>query len=154
MSDLCKVHTRDNIHLVYWESDKQTTGNGGVAEAKGSGWTFSATHFFNDTFMPFFRYGDSDGGGGALNETLVAVGLGMYDWDSGNLFGVGLSKTTPSEKTIAPGLDDQQSAEVFYRFMLSKHLAITPDLQYIKDPALNPNESSIWIAGVRARLTI
>ena len=39
-------------------------------------------------------------------------------------------------------------------YMLSKHLAITPDLQYIKDPALNPNESSIWTAGIRARLTI
>ena len=38
--------------------------------------------------------------------------------------------------------------------MLSQHFAITPDLQYIKDPALNPDDDSIWIAGVRARLTL
>lgn len=41
-----------------------------------------------------------------------------------------------------------------YHYMLSKHFAITPDLQYIKDPALNPNVSSVWMAGIRARLTI
>jgi len=144
----------DNIHFVYWESDEQTGDQGGVAEAKGDGWTFSATHFFEDRYMPFLRYGDSDGGGGALYEEVLSLGLGIYDQDSGELFGVGLSKSTPSKLTIAPGLDDQITAEVFYRFMLSKHFALTPDLQYIQDPALNPNEDSIWIAGVRARLTL
>jgi porin len=144
----------DNIHFVYWESDEQTNDQGGVAEAKGDGWTFSAAHFFDDKYMPFLRYGDSDGGGGALYEEVLSVGLGIYDWDSGELFGVGLSKSTPSELTIAPGLDDQFTAEVFYRFMLSKHFAVTPSLQYIEDPALNPDDDSIWIAGMRARLTL
>jgi porin len=143
----------DNIHVVYWESDEQSNDNGGVFEPSGSGWAFSAAHFFKDKYMPFFRYGESDGGGGALNEKLIAAGLGIYDRDSGELFGVGISRTTPSEKQFGPA-DDQTSAEVFYRFMLSKHLAITPDLQYIKNPALNPNDDSIWIAGIRARLTI
>jgi porin len=143
----------DNIHVLYWESDEQSNDKGGVAEPEGSGWTFSAAHFFQDKYMPFFRYGDSDGGGGALNEKLIAAGLGIYDWDSGELFGFGVSRTTPSEKQFGPA-DDQTSAEVFYRFMLSKHLALTPDLQYIKDPALNPNDSSLWIVGVRVRLTI
>ena len=144
----------DNIHFVYWESDEQSDGQGGVAEARGSGWTFSAAYFLEDKYMPFLRYGDSDGGGGALNEKVLSLGLGIYDQDSGELFGAGLSKSTPSELTIAPGLDDQITAEVFYRFMLSKHFAITPDLQYIKDPALNPEHDSIWIAGLRARLTL
>jgi porin len=144
----------DNIHFVYWESDEQTNDQGAVTEAKGSGWTFSAAHFLQDKYMPFLRYGDSDGGGGALNEKVLSVGLGVYDWDSGELFSFGISKSTPSSLTIAPGLKDQYTAEILYRFMLSKHLAITPDLQYIKDPALNPNDDSIWIAGIRARLTL
>ena len=144
----------DNIHLLYWESDDQTNDQGAVNEVKGSGWAFSAAHFFQDKYMPFLRYGDSDGGGGALNETVLSAGLGIYDWDSGELFSVGVSKSKPSAKTIGPGLKDQITAEILYRFMLSKHLAITPDLQYIKDPALNPNDDSIWIAGVRARLTL
>jgi len=144
----------DNIHLVYWESDRQTNDAGATKEPEGSGWTFSAAHFFQDKYLPFIRYGDSDGGGGALNEKLLSIGLGIYDGKSGDGFGIGLSKSTPSELTFAPGLDDQYTGEVFYRYMLSKHLAITPDLQYIKDPALNLNDSSIWIAGIRARLTL
>jgi porin len=144
----------DNIHFVYWESDEQTDDLGNVVEAKGDGWTFSAAHFFDDKYMPFLRYGDSDGGGGALYEEVLTVGLGIYDWDSGELFGVGLSKSTPSELTIAPGLEDQLTAEIFYRFMLSKHFAVTPGLQHIQDPALNPDDDSIWIAGLRARLTL
>jgi hypothetical protein len=44
--------------------------------------------------------------------------------------------------------------EIFYRFQWPNNLAITPDLKYIKDPVLNPNEGSVWIAGVRARLAL
>jgi hypothetical protein len=43
---------------------------------------------------------------------------------------------------------------VFYRFQLSQHFAITPGLQWIVDPVLNPDEVSIFIAGVRARLSL
>ena len=49
----------------------------------------------------------------------------------------------PNEDTFVPGLDDQYSAEVFYRFLLGKRFNLTADLQYLKDPALNPTESSV-----------
>ncbi len=35
-----------------------------------------------------------------------------------------------------------------------QNLALTPDIQFIKDPALNPNEDSIWVIGLRARLAL
>jgi len=144
----------DNIHFVYWESDRQTNSAGATSEAAGTGWTFSAAHFFQDKYLPFIRYGKSDGGGGALDEELLSIGLGIYDGESGDGFGVGLSKSTPSELTFAPGLKDQYTGEIFYRYMLSKHFAITPDVQYIKDPVLNSVDSSVWVVGVRVRLTI
>lgn len=50
--------------------------------------------------------------------------------------------------------DDQYTAEIFYRFQLTQNLAITPDVQLIIDPALNPDESTIWIFGLRARLAL
>jgi len=144
----------DNIHLLYWESDEQTGDAGGTSEVAGSGWTFSAAYFIEDRYLPFLRYGNSDGGGGALYEEHLAVGLGIYYGESGNSLGFGFGKSTPSESTFAPDLGDQYTAEVFYRYMLSKHFAITPDLQYIKDPALNPDQNSNWIAGIRVRLTL
>ncbi len=144
----------DNIHFVYWESDEQTKT---TAESEGSGWTFSYAKFIDDKYMPFLRIGDSDGGGGALLEKVVTAGLGIYYAESNELFGVGLSYGEASEDPIGgfgSDLDPQYTGEIFYRFQLSQHLAITPDLQWIIDPVLNPDESSIFIAGVRLRLSL
>jgi porin len=37
---------------------------------------------------------------------------------------------------------------------LTQELAITPDIQLLIDPALNPDEDSIWVVGLRARLAL
>jgi len=144
----------DNIHFVYWESDEQSKTTG---ESEGSGWTFSYAKFIDDKYMPFLRIGDSDGGGGALLEKMVTAGLGIYYSDTNELFGVGLSYGEASEDPVGgfgSNLEPQYTGEIFYRFQLSQHLAITPDLQWIIDPVLNPNENSIFIAGVRVRLSL
>jgi porin len=144
----------DNIHFVYWESDEQTNTTG---ESKGKGWTFSAAHFFQDKYMPFIRIGNSDGGGGALLQKMVSAGLGIYSWDKNELFGFGLSWAEASEDPVGgfgTYLDAQYTGEIFYRFQPSKQLAITPDLQFIKNPVLNQGESIVWIAGLRLRLAL
>ena len=144
----------DNIHVVYWESDEQTETTG---EPEGSGWTFSYSRFIDDKYMPFLRFGDSDGGGGALLEKTLTAGLGIYYGEFGELFGMGISYGEASEDPVGgfgSDLDPQYTAEVFYRFQLSQHLAITPDLQLIVDPVLNPDEDSVYIASVRARLSL
>ena len=144
----------DNIHFVYWESDEQAKSTG---EPEGSGWTFSYAKFIDDKYMPFLRIGDSDGGGGALLEKMVTAGLGIYYSDTKELFGVGLSYGEASEDPVGgfgSNLDPQYTGEIFYRFQLSQHLAITPDLQIIVDPVLNPNENSVIVAGIRLRLNL
>ncbi|WP_455203732.1 carbohydrate porin [Kaarinaea lacus] len=138
----------DNTHITVWQRDSDNFGN-----PDGWGAAFSWAKFIGDRMMPFVRAGYSDGGGGALLEKMISGGIGIYR-KSHDLFGAGLSWGTPSEETFAPGLDDQYTAEIFYRFTFSQNLAITPDLQLIVDPALNPDESSIWIFGLRARLTL
>jgi hypothetical protein len=47
-----------------------------------------------------------------------------------------------------------RTAEVFYRIQLSQSLAITPDIQLIIDPALNPDDDSIFVAGLRMRMAL
>jgi porin len=39
-----------------------------------------------------------------------------------------------------------------HRFQLTTQLAITPDVQWILHPALNPNTGSLWVASLRARI--
>jgi carbohydrate-selective porin OprB len=40
------------------------------------------------------------------------------------------------------------------RFHVTPNFAITPDLQVIVKPSLNPNLNTLWVAGVRARITL
>ena len=51
-----------------------------------------------------------------------------------------------------PALIGQYTLEAYYRLQLAEHLEITPDIQLIKDPALNPDEDLVWVAGLRGRL--
>ena len=60
----------------------------------------------------------------------------------------------PNKTTFGPGLADQYTAEVFYRFQLTKQLAITPSVEYIGNPAPHPEDDSFWLVGVRAGLAL
>ena len=49
-------------------------------------------------------------------------------------------------------LKDQYAAEAYFRWQLADEIAITPSAQLLIDPALNPDEDTVWVFGVRARL--
>lgn len=59
----------------------------------------------------------------------------------------------PNRETFGTDACDQYTVEAYYRLQLAEHLAITPDIQLIKDPALNPDGDFVWIAGIRAGLS-
>ena len=83
-----------------------------------------------------------------------ALAWGYYIADMRDLAGIGLNWSRPSKSSLGPGLDDQYTIEVFYRLQLSQNFALTPDIQYLIDPALNPEKDQIWVLGLRARLTM
>jgi len=139
----------DNINLTYWHADERVN----AATPDGWGVAFSYATFIDEKWMPFLRVGYAEDGG-ALYENSVALGFGYYAAGTRDLLGFGLNWSEPSESSFAPGLDDQYTAEFFYRYQLAQHLAITPDIQFIKDPALNPEEDQIVVFGLRARLDL
>ena len=118
----------------------------------GWGFAFSYSRYLNDNLMPFVRGGYADDGGSLLQKSLSA-GVGYQPPNFPGLLGVGVNWGEPNESTFSPGLSDQLALEVFYRFPLQDRIAITADTQWIKDPALNPSESTIWMFNVRARFT-
>lgn len=69
-----------------------------------------------------------------------------------NTLPLGLHWGEPSERTFGPGLSDQYTFELFYRLQLLERLAITPDIQVLVDPALNPDTEVAAVFGLRARL--
>jgi porin len=135
----------DNYHVTFWHKDRRE------AAGKPSGWgvNFSFTRFVDETWAPFLRGGYSDDGDSLLEASLSA-GVGYRLRNDKDLLGFGLNWGRPNPNQGA-GDDAQYAAEVFYRFLLGKRLNLTADLQYIRDPAINPTASSTWVFGVRAR---
>ncbi len=136
----------DNTHVTFWHKDRQ------VAAGVNAGWgaAFSYSRYLNDNFMPFVRGAYADDGGSLLQKSL-SVGAGYQTQAFSGLLGLGLNWGEPNEDTFSPGLKDQYAIEAFYRVPVGNRFAVTADAQLIKDPALNPSESTIWMLNVRAR---
>ncbi len=131
----------DNVHLALWHADAAEDGS----RAEDYGAAFSAAWFIDNKWMPFFRAGASKGTA-ALYDRSVSAGLGYYGRNT-DLAGLGLNWAE------ARGIDgDQFTLEAFYRFSISPGLQITPSLQYISNPLLNPTQDSITLFGLRTRI--
>ena len=142
-------HFFDNVHILYWHSDGSQTQN----SPAGWGLNFSGTWFFNNKFMPFLRGGFAKDGGSLLQKSVVA-GIGLQTVPDRDLLGFAMGWGEINESTWSPGLSDQFTIELFYRLQLSQKLALTPSLQYLINPALNPSASSIFLWGVRGRIAL
>ena len=105
----------------------------------------TAQKFLCEKWLPFFRFGCSDGDA-ALMQTTFSTGLGIRR-ENNDVAGIGVSFGKPAAGTLR----DQFTSEAFYRFQLTQFLAITPDVQLIGDPALNPNEDILALFGIRIR---
>jgi porin len=137
----------NNVHLTLWHADERVAAN----TTGGWGANFSWSKSVRNHWIPFFRVGYADDGGSIL-QTSISTGFSYQSVVGGNRIGVGFNWGKPNESTFSPGLSDQTSIELYYRIQLFKELAITPDLQYIKNPALNPDDNNLWVFGLRARL--
>jgi porin len=137
----------DNIHLTFWHIDERVNGT-------PDGWGLNASwqQWINDKWLPFIRGGYTEDSGSLL-ERSVTVGIGYQPVPMRGVIGIGFNWGRPSETSFG-NLDDQYTTELFWRYQLTKELAVTPSIQYIKDPALNPEEDSLWAFGLRVRVAL
>lgn len=137
----------DNYHLTFWNKDRQEQAN----VPSGWGVNFSASRYLNDKLMPFLRGGYTEDAGSLL-EASISGGMGYQTEAFDGLLGAAVNWGRPNEDTFGPDLDDQLALEVFYRVAAGRHTALTFDVQYIEDPAINPSENSIWMFNLRGRI--
>lgn len=131
----------DNVHLTLWHADAADDGS----RPEDYGGAFSAAWFVENKWMPFFRAGAAKATA-ALYQRSVSAGLGYYGRNT-DLAGLGLNWAE------ARGVDgDQFTLEAFYRFSISPGLQITPSVQLISNPLLNPDQDSIALFGLRTRI--
>jgi len=72
--------------------------------------------------------------------------------DNRSVVGLGLNWSRPNEESFGAAAGDQYTAEAYWRFQLATHLSITPDVQIVKDPALDRGQDLVWVLGLRARI--
>jgi len=136
----------DNIHLTLWHADELT----GPEVPDGWGAAFSFSREFGK-WLPFLRLGYGDGGG-AIHDRNLSTGFGYTPGSGSDRFGLGVSWGRPNPVIYDTDVDDQYTIESYYRLQLLKHLQVTPDVQLLLNPALNPDEDQVWVFSLRARL--
>jgi porin len=130
----------DNIHVTFWDADESEV----QGTTDGRGINFSATRLVGQ-WLPFFRAGYSEDAG-TLAEQSLSFGTGYLGLGGEkNNLGAGLNWAD------IDGGDDQYTVEVFYLIKVLPNVEITPDIQWIKNPALDPDQSSLTVLGLRVR---
>ncbi|GIC76634.1 carbohydrate porin [Moritella sp. F3] len=142
----------DNIHLTAWHLAGGTQHNLTSTEG-GQGINFSASYFATSQLMPFIRGGFSEGDI-ALYDQSISAGLGYFGLaGAGNNLGFAVNWSNVNdnlENAYLVADSTQFTTEIYYNIQVNELIQITPDIQYIKDPAFS-TESSSWVFGIRAR---
>jgi porin len=131
------------MHLTVWHQDERPA----IRLEESYGVAASGNWAVNDRWMPFFRWGLSEGDAPQARQQLT-TGLMLNIPGRSDQLGVGAWWQDLSHRD----LDDQSGMEVFYRWALIPNLAITPSIQLLNDPALNPDADRIILLGVRVRV--
>jgi len=136
----------ENAHISFWQlDDRKLTGAPG-----GWGIVGSVSTLIEEKWLAFLRGGWAHEGGG-IYEASVSAGFGYMNKPGGNLLGVGLNWGRPNSDTFAMDLGDQLTGEIFYRVQLAENFQVTPGVQLLVDPALNPDEDFVALFGLRSR---
>ena len=131
------------VQLTFWQIDERE--EAGVKG--GHGVAFAASTRL-DQWGYFLRAGYAEDAGVSLDRA-VSVGVG-YDARGGeDLAGLAVGWGR------APDISrDQYTLEAFYRYDMTDFLELTPSIQYIVNPANDPETDDILVFGMRLRLFI
>ena len=137
----------DNAHVTFWQIDERDE----AGTPDGWGINVSLTRQVGNHWLPFLRGGWAEDGA-SLYQASVSAGFGYAGIPGRDLLGVGLNWSRPNRDTFDEKLNDQYTLEIFQKWQVAERVQITPSVQLIKDPALNPTEDFTALFGLRARV--
>ncbi len=142
----------NNVHLTLWQADERDD----LGAEEGWGGVFSFNHAIAPEWLVFARAGWAEDGASLLERSISIGGGytpgGLELLGSGDQLGFGLNWAEPNDALFGTDLDDQYAAEVYYRWHLADEIAITPSVQLLINPALDPEDNEVWVFGLRGRL--
>jgi len=128
------------MQLTLWQVDEREAA--GVESGRGVAFAASGRR---GEWRPFLRAGYADGADAMLDRA-ISFGLG-YDARGGkDLAGLGLSWGRAPDNSR-----DQYTLEGFYRYDMTDFIQLTPEIQYIANPANDPTTDNILVLGFRLR---
>jgi porin len=136
----------NNAHVTFYQIDEREE----AGTPAGHGVAFHVSRVVDEHWLPFLRAGWAEAGD-SVYETAVSTGFGYSQDISSSLFGLGVGWSRPNEDTFGSKLNDQISFEAFQRWQLTECIELTPSMQYLINPALNPTADSIALFGLRLR---
>ncbi len=139
------AYLTNSVHVSYWHQD----GRKKIGTPSGQGVSIAGSRWFDDGQWVFLMRAGWSEGGLSLLEKSASFGVSVHPGELGDDYAglsVGWGQAFDSD-------EDQVTTELFYRFQLNEHLAVTPNLQLIVNPANNSVEDKIWVFGVRVRVS-
>lgn len=141
----------NNIHLTMWHADERDESD----IPDGWGGTLSYTQALDNKWSLFARGGYANDGGSLLQKSVSIGGgyapAGISTPGAGHQLGFGANWGEPNDELFGSDLDDQYALETYFRLQVTKEFSITPDVQLLINPALNPDKDTVWIFGLRTR---
>ena len=105
-------------------------------------------------FTPFVRYGYADGGANGPTPVKHMASVGLVKDEifeqTNDRIGGGYTWSDPANRA----LDNQSMIDGYYRVQVTPEIQVGPTLQVIFDPVNNPVEDTVFIYGIRARVTL
>jgi len=138
-----------HVHVSLWHQDERD--DAGIDD--GWGIAGSAVQRFG-RFTPFLRYGYADVNVGGPTSSKHMVNLGLV---TDNIFGqdkdrIGIGYTWSDP--VDSNLDHESVVDAYYRVQLTPEIQVGPTLEVIFDPARNPDEDTVTVWGLRARVAL
>lgn len=142
-------YSTDRIIFTYWHKDRREA----LGIRSGSGWVVSASHKVGEKFLPFVRFGHSNGGGGVVAESAFAAGC---EWEvhSNQALSLGGGWARPVSQNEQENPGDEYVVESSYKIQLLQALQVLFDAQLIVNPAQYPMKTTVGVFGFRTILHI
>jgi len=145
-----------NVNVTFWQMDDRTAyGKNDTSNDGSQGIAIAANWTWALEWMIFTKIGFSDVDSPTdvqLYERDVKVGFIKYFERRSDLMGMSVSRGEIPDEFGTPN-DAQVTFEAFYRFQLAQSFAITANIQYLRDPALNTRDDAL-VLGVRTRFSL
>ena len=142
----------DHVHLDVFYADERDSTPVGLPNESGGGFKLLGSKQWEDLVgFGSYTYNQAEGGGFGLTfgEHTVTAGVSrLQPFDIRGEMSLGAVWMDP----INDALDDQFGGEAYWKILLTPDLWVTPGVQMIWDPALNPQEAFVTIVQLKMRL--